>query len=149
MNEFLEIFKNSVIWTAVIGWFTAQVLKVIFVFVKHKRLDFRRFVGSGGMPSSHSSTVMALSTATGLVEGFSSTVFAVSLVLAMVVMYDAAGVRRAAGQQAKILNKIVEDWGKASPADTEKKLKELLGHTPVEVFAGAILGIIIALIRHI
>lgn len=148
MNEFLGIFENSVIWTALTGWFVAQVLKVIFVFVKHKRLDFRRFVGSGGMPSSHSSTVMALSTATGLVEGFSSTVFAVSLVLAMVVMYDAAGVRRAAGQQAKILNKIVEDWGKASPSDTEKKLKELLGHTPVEVFAGAILGIIIALIRH-
>ncbi len=148
MVGFLNIFENSILWTAIIGWFTAQVLKVIFVCIKHKRLDFRRFVGSGGMPSSHSSTVMALSTATGLTEGFSSTVFAVSLVLAMVVMYDAAGVRRAAGQQAKILNKIVDDWGKASPADTEKKLKELLGHTPVEVFAGAILGIVIALIRH-
>ncbi len=149
MGNFLETFKDSVIFTAIIGWFVAQFLKVIFVFIKHKKIDFRRFIGSGGMPSSHSSTVMALSVATGLTEGFSSTIFAVSLVLAVIVMYDAAGVRRAAGQQARILNRIVEEWGKASYSETEKKLKELLGHTPVEVFAGAALGILIAVIRHI
>ena len=149
MNGFIKTFNDSVILTAMIGWFVAQFLKVIFVCIKHKKLDFRRFIGSGGMPSSHSSTVMALSTAIGLIEVFSSSIYAVCLVLALIVMYDAAGVRRAAGQQAKILNKIVEEWGKASYSDTEKKLKELLGHTPVEVLAGAILGIVIALIRHI
>ncbi len=149
MNGFFEVFKNSVFLTALIGWFVAQSLKVIFIFLKHRKLDFRRFIGSGGMPSSHSSTVVALSTAIGLTEGFFSNIYAVSLVLALIVMYDAAGVRRAAGQQAKILNKIVEEWGKASISDTEKKLKELLGHTPVEVLAGAVLGAVIAVIRHI
>ncbi len=149
MREFFDIFKESVILTALIAWFIAQSLKVIFVCIKHKKIDFRRFIGSGGMPSSHSSTVTALCIAVGLTEGFSSAVFAVSFILALVVMYDAAGVRRAAGQQAKILNKIIEDWGKANYRETEKKLKELLGHTPVEVFAGALLGIAIALIRHL
>lgn len=149
MNEFFDLFKNSVFLTAMIGWFVAQFIKVIFVSVSHKKIDFRRFIGSGGMPSSHSSTVMALSTAIGLTEGFLSNIYAVSLVLALIVMYDAAGVRRAAGQQAKILNKIVEEWGKVSFSDTEKKLKELLGHTPVEVLAGAVLGVVIAVIRHI
>ncbi len=149
MNEFIETFKDSVIVTAIIGWFIAQLLKVIFVCIRHKKVDFRRFVGSGGMPSSHSSTVMALSVGIGLTEGFSSSIFAVSFIIALVVMYDAAGVRRAAGQQAKILNKIIEDWGKASYSDTEKKLKELLGHTPVEVFVGALLGITIAVLRHL
>ncbi len=149
MNGFFGTFKDSVIFTALLAWFIAQSLKVIFVFLKHKKLDFRRFIGSGGMPSSHSSTVMALSTAVGLTDGFLSTIYAVSLVLALIVMYDAAGVRRAAGQQAKILNKIVEEWGKASFSDTEKKLKELLGHTPIEVLAGAALGVVIAVIRHI
>ena len=149
MREFFDMFKESVILTALIAWFIAQSLKVIFVCIKHKKIDFRRFIGSGGMPSSHSSTVTALCVAVGLTEGFSSAVFAVSFILALVVMYDAAGVRRAAGQQAKILNKIIEDWGKANYRDTEKKLKELLGHTPVEVFAGALLGIAIALIRHL
>lgn len=149
MVDFFHTFKDSVLFTALIGWFAAQFLKVIYVFIKHKKFDFRRFIGSGGMPSSHSSTVMALSVATGLTEGFSSTIFAVSLVLALIVMYDAAGVRRAAGQQARILNRIIEEWGKASYSETEKKLKELLGHTPVEVFAGAALGVLIAVIRHI
>ena len=149
MSEFFDMFKESVILTALIGWFIAQSLKVIFVCIRHKKIDFRRFIGSGGMPSSHSSTVTALCIAVGLTEGFSSAVFAVSFILALVVMYDAAGVRRAAGQQAKILNKIIEDWGKSSYRDTEKKLKELLGHTPVEVFAGALLGIAIGLMRHL
>lgn len=149
MREFFDMFKESVILTALIAWFIAQSLKVIFVCIKHNKIDFRRFIGSGGMPSSHSSTVTALCLAVGLTEGFGSAVFAVSFILALVVMYDAAGVRRAAGQQAKILNKIVEDWGKTNYRETEKKLKELLGHTPVEVFAGALLGIAIALIRHL
>ena len=144
-----DFLCNSILVTAIIAWFAAQVLKVIGVIVKFKRLDFSRFIGSGGMPSSHTSLVMALSTSVGLTEGFTSTIFAVSIIISLVVMYDAAGVRRAAGQQAKILNKIVKEWENKNFSDTEKKLKELLGHTPVEVFAGAVLGIAIAIIRHI
>lgn len=149
MNNFREFFNESVLVTALIGWFIAQTLKVIFVLIKYKKFDVKRFVGSGGMPSSHSSTVCALTVAIGITNGFGSDIFALATVLSLVVMYDAAGVRRAAGQQAKILNKIIDDWKKASPADTEKKLKELLGHTPFEVIAGAVLGVVIAIIRHI
>lgn len=143
-----EFFTSSILFTTVISWFTAQVIKVILVFIQNKKVDFRRLVGSGGMPSSHTAFVVSLAVSVGLCEGFSSTIFAVSVVVALVVMYDAAGVRRAAGQQAKILNMLVEEWGKNNFKNTEKKLKELLGHTPVEVFAGAILGGAIALLRH-
>lgn len=149
MNSFFEFCRESVLVTAIIAWFLAQVLKVIFVLVKDKKIDFSRFVGAGGMPSSHSSFVVSLALGVGLVSGFNSAAFAISVVLALVVMYDAAGVRRAAGQQARILNKIVEEWGKEDFKTTEKKLKELLGHTPVEVFAGALLGVIVALLRHL
>ena len=100
------------------------------------------------MPSSHSSLVTSLATAVAILDGIYSTSFAISAVLALVVMYDAAGVRRAAGQQAKILNKIVEEWEHLDFGKTDKRLKELLGHTPFEVFAGAILGILISFIRH-
>lgn len=148
MNDFISFLSKSVLTTSIFAWFIAQFLKVIFVMLKSKKIDFRRFIGSGGMPSSHSSTVCSLATAIGIVDGFTSTTFAVSVVFALIVMYDAAGVRRAAGQQAKILNKIVEDWEHKKYSDTEKKLKELLGHTPIEVFAGAVLGIAIALLRH-
>lgn len=148
MNDFWIFCRDSVLVTAVISWFVAQVLKVLFVILKDRRLDFSRFIGAGGMPSSHSSFVVSLAAGVGLVEGFESTMFAVTVVLALVVMYDAAGIRRAAGQQARILNKIVEMWGKEDFANTEKKLKELLGHTPVEVFAGAVLGALIAVLRH-
>lgn len=145
MSEFLA---TSILITSVIAWFTAQVLKVIFVLIKKRKIDFSRFVGSGGMPSSHSAFVVSLTVAVGLTEGFESNLFAVCVVISLVVMYDAAGVRRAAGQQARILNKLVDKWGKEDIAETGKKLKELLGHTPVEVFAGAVLGALIAVIRH-
>ena len=134
--------------TCILAWFIAQLLKVIHTIIKNKKIDFRRFVGSGGMPSSHSSFVTSLATSVGILEGFSGSAFAMAAVFAIVVMYDAAGVRRAAGQQAKILNKIVEEWENADFAHTDKRLKELLGHTPKEVFAGALLGILIAFLRH-
>ena len=146
---FQQLLQNSVLGTAVIGWGTAQILKFILVLVIYKRFDFRRFIGSGGMPSSHSSLVVSLTMSIGFIKGFDSLIFALCAVMSLVVMYDAAGVRRSAGQQAAILNKIVEDWGRADYSLTEKKLKELLGHTPVEVIAGAILGIIIAIIRYV
>lgn len=142
-------WKDNVVVTCILAWFIAQLIKVILTIITSKKVDFRRFVGSGGFPSSHSSFVTSLATAVGIIDGFASTNFAVTVVLALVVMYDAAGVRRAAGQQARILNKIVEDWDNKDLTQTDKRLKELLGHTPKEVFAGAVLGIIVALIRHI
>ena len=149
MNDFVYFWLHSTLATTIIAWFAAQFLKVVIVLIKHKKFDVSRFIGSGGMPSSHTSTVTALATAIAFCDGTRSSTFAISVILALIVMYDAAGVRRAAGQQAKIINKIIEDWGKASFSDTEKKLKELLGHTPKEVFAGAVLGIAIGIIRHI
>ncbi len=143
-----DFFSSSILVTAIISWFVAQVLKVIFVLIKSKKLDFSRFIGSGGMPSSHASFVVSLAVSVGLTEGTMSAEFAIAVVLALVVMYDAAGVRRAAGQQARILNRLVEEWGKKDFSETEKKLKELLGHSPVEVFAGAVLGFLIGFIRH-
>ncbi len=144
----MKNWNNSVLLTCLIAWFAAQVIKVITTLIKNKRFDFKRFIGAGGMPSSHSAFVTSLAVSVGIEKGFYGTEFAISAVIALVVMYDAAGVRRAAGQQAKILNKIVEEWDKYDVSEKDKKLKELLGHTPKEVFAGAILGILIALLRY-
>lgn len=146
MTYLQQLAANSVLLTALIGWFAAQALKIVLSW--DKKLDFKRFIGSGGMPSSHASFVMSLTMAVGFENGFDSAAFAVAAVVAFVVMYDAAGIRRSAGQQAAILNKLVKSVVKADFPGTEKKLKELLGHTPIEVFGGAILGIIIAIIRH-
>lgn len=147
MKYLLEFMQNEIMWTAVLSWFVAQLLKVVFVFAEDRKLNFKRLVGSGGMPSSHSAFTVSLAMSVGFCEGFSSAAFAICFCMALVVMYDAAGVRRSAGQQAKILNRIVDEWGKGDFSDTEKKLKELLGHTPIEVVAGAVLGTIIAIIR--
>lgn len=148
MEQIAGIFENDILLTALFGWLSAQVIKVILVFITNRKLDFRRLVGSGGMPSSHSSITMSLSMSVGFVHGFDSALFAIAMILTFVVMYDASGVRRSAGQQAAILNKLVDDWGNGKFANTDKKLKELLGHTPLEVIAGAILGILIAIIRY-
>lgn len=143
MRFFNEIIENKVLIVAVIAWFVAQALKVILTLIREKRLDFTRFVGSGGMPSSHSSFSMALTTSIGKLHGWDSSIFAVSLSFSLIVMYDAAGVRRAAGQQAKILNKIIYDFHKNKKI-REERLKELLGHTPKQVIMGALLGIVIS-----
>ena len=148
MNSNISFWLNSPLSTAIIAWFIAQFIKVLKEILFSKKIDFRRFVGSGGMPSSHSAIVTALATSIGFCDGFRSSTFAITVIFSLIVMYDAAGVRRAAGQQAKILNKIVDDWGHASVSDTEKKLKELIGHTPKEVFVGALLGIVVAVLRY-
>lgn len=145
----MDFWKENVIITCLLSWFIAQFLKVILTLIKDKKIDFRRFVGSGGFPSSHAALVTSLATSVGLINGFAGTDFAITVILALVVMYDAAGVRRAAGQQARILNKLVEEWSDSDNALKDKRLKELLGHTPKEVVAGAILGIIIALVMHL
>lgn len=145
----MNFWKENVIVTCLLSWFIAQFIKVVLTLIKDKKIDFRRFIGAGGFPSSHAALVTSLATSVGLIDGFSGTGFAISVVLALVVMYDAAGVRRAAGQQARILNKIVEEWENSDLASKDKRLKELLGHTPKEVIAGAILGILIALVRYL
>jgi acid phosphatase family membrane protein YuiD len=137
---------NKVLLTAIIGSLSAQILKLIINYINHKKLDFRILFSTGGMPSSHSASVMSLSMAVGFEEGFKSNLFAICLFFSFIVMYDAAGIRRAAGKQAEILNKIIEDL--YAGRKTDEKLKELLGHTPVEVLIGAIWGIIVALIMY-
>lgn len=139
------LIRNDVFLACFLAWFIAQLIKVILTFFFENKFDASRFVGSGGMPSSHSSFVISLATAVGLKRGYDSPEFALALVFALIVMYDAAGVRMAVGKQAKILNSIIDDFQhhKKHPI-TEKRLKELIGHTPIEVLAGAILGIIVA-----
>ena len=141
----LQIFKNDVLFSALIGWFGAQFLKIVYIYVRYKKLDLLRFFGSGGMPSSHSAFVTALTFGVGEKVGYDSVEFAISFVLSFIVMYDAAGVRRAAGLQAAAINKIISQLSHFD-FNIEKQLKELLGHTPIEVIAGAILGTIIGIL---
>lgn len=143
MGFFSQVLKNRALVIALISWTVAQVGKVFFELWLNKKIDFRRFVGSGGMPSSHSAFVMALSTSIGRLQGWASPLFAIAISYAFVVMYDAAGVRRAAGKQAEILNIMLKDLAEHK-GFKEERLKELLGHTPVEVIIGGVLGVIIA-----
>ncbi len=143
MTFLKEIFNNNAITLPVFSWFLAQFYKFLHCLVVNKRIDFMKFVSSGGMPSSHSAISVCLATIMGMQYGFGSGIFAFSVVFALVVMADAAGVRRAAGKQAALLNKLANS---TKEFRAEKDLKELLGHTPVEVFAGAALGILVALI---
>jgi len=149
VNFFETFFSNKVIIVCLTSYIIAQLLKVIIVLVEQKKLDFGRFVGAGGMPSSHAALVVSLATSVGVLEGFQSVEFAICLILSLVVMYDASGVRRAAGEQAKILNKLVDNLYKSEKLDSDeftKQLKELLGHTPFQVIVGAVLGIAVALL---
>ncbi|HJC40794.1 MAG TPA: divergent PAP2 family protein [Candidatus Intestinimonas pullistercoris] len=134
---------NLILFLSVVAWAVAQILKVVVVLVQKHRLDFRNILSSGGMPSSHSAFVCACAAATGNLYGWSSALFAIAAVLAIVVMYDASHVRKAAGEQAKILNYMMEHWTEMKPELFGKELKELLGHTPIQVFAGAVLGVAI------
>ena len=144
MRFFITNFKFNIILTAVIAWLIAQTLKVLIGVVREKRFNFRWFVGTGGMPSSHAAAVSALATSIGLHAGLTSPLFALALLFAIVVLFDAQGVRRSSGQQAEVLNKILDDiyWKHRIKED---RLKELLGHTPVEVLTGTALGILVAL----
>ncbi|MCI9595125.1 MAG: divergent PAP2 family protein [Lachnospiraceae bacterium] len=142
MSMWQEMLGNQVLMSAVAGWTVAQVLKTLLDFCLNKNFNAERLVGSGGMPSSHSATVCGLTTAAGLCYGVGSSAFAVSFILAMVVMYDAMGVRRETGKQAKLLNSILlENPLKLNGEILQEKLKEYVGHTPLQVMAGAILGI--------
>lgn len=132
------------LWAGVAGWTVAQTIKMIACLVQSRRLDFRYLVSTGGMPSAHSAMSSAVATAMGLAEGFDSPLFALSFCFAAVVMFDAQSVRAAAGKQAKLLNQIVDELFKEHHL-SEVKLKELLGHTRLEVFFGMLTGIVSAL----
>ena len=141
----IDIFKNKIFMTTLFAWIIAQTIKVTIGVINQKRFDFRLFVGTGGMPSSHAAGASCLATAIGMEYGFSTVYFALAASFAVVVMFDAQGVRRSSGRQARILNKIMDDiyWkGKIH----EGRLRELIGHTPIEVIAGFLLGVTIALL---
>ncbi|MCR4337834.1 MAG: divergent PAP2 family protein [Candidatus Omnitrophica bacterium] len=144
-NVFITIIHNKILMITLSGWAVAQLLKVIIGVVEERRFNFRWFIGSGGMPSSHAAGVAALATACGLQIGFDSVAFAMSASFALVTMFDAQGVRRQTGQQAEILNKILDDiyWKGKIEAD---RLRELIGHTPIQVFVGALLGSSLAIV---
>ncbi|MFA5338581.1 MAG: divergent PAP2 family protein [Candidatus Omnitrophota bacterium] len=144
-NSVFLVFQNKVFWATLLGWVTAQTIKIVINSIRERKFNFRWVVSTGGMPSAHSSGVMALATAVGIQQGFDSALFVAALVFAVVIAFDAQGVRRATGQQAEILNKIMDDiyWRRKIQ---ESRLKELIGHTPFEVFVGSLIGIVIAAI---
>ena len=145
MHHISEFANNQIMLCALLSWFIAQVLKIPTNLITEKRLDWKRLLGSGGMPSSHTSFVVALTIMVGAVEGFGSALFAVSFTLAAIVMYDATGVRRETGTQAQVINEILRNVFIDGKPISEDNLKELVGHKPVEVAAGFILGVIVAL----
>jgi uncharacterized protein len=142
---FTELIKNKILMITLSAWAIAQTIKVSIGVVREKKFDFRWFIGTGGMPSSHAAGASCLATAVGLKYGFDGVYFALAAAFALVVMFDAQGVRRATGKQARVLNKMMEDiyWqGKTQ----ESRLRELVGHTPIEVVIGSLLGILIAVV---
>ena len=146
MNMWDELLSNQLLVSAVVGWVVAQGLKTLIDFALNKSFNKERLVGSGGMPSSHCATVCGLTTAAVIKYGVGSFEFAISFVLSMIVMYDAIGVRRETGKQAKLLNSILmENPLKLSAEVLQERLKEYVGHTPLQVVAGAILGVLLAL----
>lgn len=145
MNIFQQIITNKCIYVPLLVWICIQTFKVIYDLVTTKKFNFKRIMGAGGMPSSHSAVVTCLAILIGRTNGFDSTIFALSLIFAMVVMYDAAGVRRAAGKQARLLNKIVETPGLTN-VQVQERLVEVLGHTPLQVIVGALIGITVGAI---
>lgn len=151
MNDLSTILDNKIMWISLLAWVLAQAAKIIFNFMLERKWDFKLLTSSGGFPSSHTAIVSALAISIGKFHGWDSALFAISVALAVIVMYDAAGVRRAAGNHARVINYLVE-WMRQHQADRlasnlqHERLKELIGHTPFEVFGGAFLGAVIALI---
>lgn len=150
MEVLRELLHNDILLAGILSWLTAQVIKTILYAIINKELDFTRLMGDGGMPSAHSATVTAVTVMTGLLCGFGSPVFAVACITAIIVMHDAMGVRLETGRQAKMLNEMValfEALGQPK-LSMEKKLKEFVGHTPLQVLAGMLLGILVAVVYY-
>ena len=146
MGLIKEFFANRVLFAAVLGWLCAQVLKLIITACMTKKVNVERLWGAGGMPSAHSAMVCALTISVARFYGVSDPLFALAVVLSLVVMYDAANVRKAAGEQAKILNYMMDHWTEMKPDMFGKELKELLGHTPFQVLMGGLLGVAVGLL---
>jgi uncharacterized protein len=144
MQDFPAILNNHVLFVSLFACILAQVIKAVVGFIQQGKLDFRSLVGTGGMPSAHSALVTALATGIGQTSGWESGIFAIAVIFAIIVMYDASGVRQAAGKQARILNQIMDELSHGETKFTEDRLKELLGHTPVQVIAGAALGTVVS-----
>lgn len=146
MELLYDLLSNRILIASFFGWLTAQVLKTIIYVLVNKEFNPERLMGDGGMPSSHSATVMALVTATCFYYGAGSFEFAISAVLALIVMHDAMGVRRETGIQAKAINNMME-WLQElnGEINVEEKLKEFVGHTPIQVFFGALLGVVVGI----
>lgn len=151
MSVISALISNYILWTSLLAWILAQIAKIVINFLLEKKWDFDLLTSSGGFPSSHTAIVCALAIGIGKTDGWDTSLFAIAVALAVIVMYDAAGVRRATGNHARIINHLVL-WMREHPTDflgyniQEEKFKELIGHTPFEVFGGAILGCAIGLI---
>ena len=145
MGNVSEITQYKYIYIPFLVWFSIQSFKLIYDLIKTKKFNFKRIMGAGGMPSSHSAVVTSMATLIGKNEGINTPIFALSILLACVVMYDACGVRRAAGKQATLLNKLIETPG-LTGVEVSEKLVEVLGHTPVQVFVGAFIGLVVGLV---
>lgn len=145
--ELIEmLLQNKVLITAGLAWCTAGIIKMIIEFIVYKRLSFERIIGAGGMPSSHTATVVALALITGYDQGIRSVSFAITVIFAIVVIHDAVGVRLETGKQAKVLNTMMFDSKAFQDLDFENQLKEYIGHTPAQAVAGAVIGFIVAII---
>lgn len=147
MTVIQEIIGNRIIQTGAVAWISSQVLKTLIHLIINKKLVWERLMGDGGMPSSHSATVTSVAIATGFTAGWGSPVFAVAVFLAIIVMHDATGVRRETGKQAVVINNMLELFEEmgAGNLTPEQTLKEFVGHTPMQVLAGGILGVIVSL----
>ena len=147
MQNFAQVFHNQILLVSIIACLMAQVIKLVVEFFRHQKVSLRFLVSTGGMPSAHSALVGALATGVGLQKGWSSPEFAIACLFAVIVMYDAAGVRQAAGKQARILNQILDEFFQDEEHHLNgERLKELLGHTPFQVFVGLALGVGISLL---
>jgi len=144
---FIEVFNNRILVITLTVWAIAQTVKVFLGVIRERRFNFKWFIGTGGMPSSHAAGATALATTCGLAEGFNSALFALAAVFALVTMFDAQGVRRSTGQQAEILNKILDDIHWKGKIESQR-LAELIGHTPFQVFIGAIIGFLLSMILY-
>ena len=144
MYSIADIVDNHTLIVALIGWFVAQSLKIPIYYMVEKKWDVMRFFGSGGMPSSHTAMVVSSAVMVGTLDGFHSPVFAVAVVLAFIVMYDATGVRRETGRQATVINQILQDVLINGKPISDEELKELVGHKPIEVFGGVVVGLVVS-----
>jgi acid phosphatase family membrane protein YuiD len=149
MQDFGNILHNQVLLVALVACFLAQGLKLVIELVRHQKINVRVLVETGGMPSAHSALVAALATSVGQTAGWASTEFAIAVIFAVIVMYDAAGVRQAAGKQARLLNQIIDEFFQEHHHLNEDRLKELLGHTPVQVIVGSALGVVVSWIAEL